>query len=73
MNSSAIGTLIILVTIFLILSSLGFGLFYLLFNQHNGKQTLKALSIRIGLSMTLFLGLLVAIHFGWIIPEPPPL
>jgi Trk-type K+ transport system membrane component len=73
MNSSTVGTLIILAMIFLILSSLGFGLFYLLFNQHSGKQTLQALSIRIGLSMTLFLGLLIAIYFGWVIPEPPPL
>lgn len=73
MNSSTVGTLIILVAIFLILSSLGFGLFYLLFNKHSGKQTLAALSIRIGLSMTLFLGLLIAIHCGWVIPEPPPL
>lgn len=73
MNSSTVGTLIILVTIFLILSSLGFALFYLLFNKHSGKQTLTALSIRIGLSMTLFIGLLIAIYCGWIIPEPPPL
>lgn len=73
MTSSMVATLIILSTIFLILSSLGFGLFYLLFNQHTGRQAVAALSIRIALSITLFLGLLLAVHFNWITPAPPPL
>jgi hypothetical protein len=73
MNPSIFATCIILTILFLILSSLGLGLFYLLFNLNNNQQTFKALSIRIGLSMVLFLGILLAIYLGWIIPEPPPL
>ena len=73
MNSSTIATLIILTTMLVIISSLGFGLFYLLFDKHDGKHTLRALTVRISLSMLLFLGLLLAIYFGWIIPGPPPL
>ena len=72
MNPSIFATCIILTTLFLILSSLGLGLFYLLFNLNNNQQTFKALSLRIGLSLVLFLGILLAIYLGWIIPEPPP-
>lgn len=72
MNSS-FATFIILTMLLLILLSLGIGLFYLLFNQSGGKRTLRALAIRIGLSMFLFLGLLLAIYFRWVIPGPPPL
>lgn len=73
MSSSIFATVIILTILFLILSSLGFGLFYLLFAARGGKQTLTALKIRVVLSMTLFLGLLMAVHCGWIYPNPPSL
>lgn len=73
MGSSIFATVIILTTMFLILSSLGIGLFYLLFNLNTGKQTFKALSLRIALSMMLFMGILLAIYLGWIVPGPPPL
>jgi hypothetical protein len=73
MNSATIVTLLVLATLFLILSSLGYGLFYLLFDQQSGQRMLRSLSIRIGLSMLLFLSLLVAIYFGWVTPAPPAL
>lgn len=56
-----------------ILFSLGYGLFVLLFGQRNGKNIYKALAWRIGLSMLLFMGLILVIYFGLIIPGPPPL
>lgn len=73
MGSSIIATVIILTTILAILSSLGYGLFYLLCDTNGSKRTMYALSARISLSMILFLGLLISVHNGWIIPNPPPL
>lgn len=73
MSSSIFATVIILTAIFIILSSLGFGLFYLLCDANGSKRTMYALSARIVLSMTLFFGLLIAIHCGWIAPNPPAL
>jgi len=66
-----VATVIILAILSLILSSLGFGMFYLLSDQNGSKRTAMALSVRVVLSMALFLGLLIAIHLGWIIPNPP--
>jgi Trk-type K+ transport system membrane component len=73
MGLSNFATVLILTVLFTILSSLGFGMFYLLLDQYGSKRTFMALSVRVALSMSLFLGLLIAIHFGWIIPNPPPL
>jgi len=68
-----LATTLILTILLIIVSSLGFGLFYLLIDQYGSKRTLMALTVRVTLSMTMFLGLLIAIYFGWIIPNPPPL
>lgn len=73
MHSPIIADIIIFCMIVAILASLGFGLFYLLLEQHDGQRAYKALAWRIGLSMLLFLGLLLAIYFGFITPAPPPL
>ena len=73
MSLSTIFTIIILAVLLLILTSLGFGLFYLLKPGDNNGNVVKALSFRVGLSMMLFLGILFAINQGWIVPSPPPL
>ena len=73
MGSSIFATVVIVTILFLILASLGFALFYLLAEENGSRSTLMALQVRVALSMTLFLGLLTAIHMGWIIPNPPPL
>ena len=73
MEITTIATTIILTVLFVILSSLAFGLFYLLRNPSGTGRTATALSVRVGLSMMLFLCLLLAIHEGWIMPNPPPL
>jgi hypothetical protein len=54
----------------LILSSLGSGLYYLVKDQGKTKRTVKALSVRIVLSVILFAALLLAFMFGWIAPHP---
>jgi hypothetical protein len=50
----------------LILASLGSALFYLMRDKGQSNRTVKALAIRVGLSVLLFLSLLVAHRFGLI-------
>ena len=60
---------IIIATAFiLILTSLGFALLFLLRDKGKTNRTVHALALRVGLSITLFLLLLTAYHFGWIQP-----
>lgn len=70
MGTSTIATVIILAMLLAIISSLGFGLFYLLQNEDSSKKTVHALTLRVGFSATLFLSLLLAIQQGWVIPTP---
>lgn len=63
-------TFIVLVFLLLILSSLGFGLYYLFKDQGKTKRTVRALTFRIALSLILFLALLTAFALGWISPHP---
>jgi hypothetical protein len=44
-------------------------LFYLVKNRGDSKRVAKALTLRIGLSLSLFLLLLVAFALGWITPH----
>lgn len=52
-----------------ILFSLGSGLVYLIKDNGKGTRTVKALSWRIGLSLTLFLFLFLAFSLGLIQPH----
>lgn len=60
---------IILVVMLIILFSLGSSLFFLVRDGGNTKRTVKALTWRIGLSLTLFLFLFIAFSLGWIKPH----
>ena len=60
--------IIVLLFILLILGSLGSALYYLLKDQGKSDRVVKALTVRIGLSMVLFLTLMAGYYFGWI-PE----
>lgn len=55
--------------IFLILLSLGSALYYLIKDQGSSDRTVKALTARIGLSITLFLMLMLSYYLGFIPPE----
>jgi hypothetical protein len=61
-------TLIILVMI-VILLALGSALVFLVRDGGKSKNTVKALSWRIGLSLGLFLFLFLAFSLGWINPH----
>jgi hypothetical protein len=68
----------IIILLFLILLSLGFGLFFLIRDHGQSRRTVKALTFRIGLSLALFVLLLLAYAAGLIRPhglrpeQPPP-
>jgi hypothetical protein len=51
-----------------IIGSLGSALFFLMRDKGKSNRTVHALAVRVGLSVTLFLLLLLANHLGWITP-----
>lgn len=61
--------LIILIIIAVILLSLGTGMFYLVRHKDDSESLVKALTWRIGLSVFLFILLLLAFAMGWIKPH----
>ena len=58
---------IIIIMMLIILGALASGLIFLAQDEGVTKKTLKALNWRIGLSLTLFIFLLFALGFHWII------
>ncbi|HWU66640.1 MAG TPA: twin transmembrane helix small protein [Methylophilus sp.] len=58
-----IATILILITI---IGSLFSALLFLLKDKRGSERTVKALTMRIGLSIFLFLALVIAAHFGYV-------
>jgi hypothetical protein len=58
--------IIVILFIIVILGSLGSALYYLIKDRGTSERTAKALTIRIALSITLFLLLMLGFHFGLI-------
>ncbi|MCS5710082.1 twin transmembrane helix small protein [Candidatus Berkiella aquae] len=52
-----------------IVFSLGSGMYYLLFAKEQSQKTVKALTVRISLSIGLFILLFIAFAMGWIRPH----
>ncbi len=52
-----------------IVYALGSGLYYLLYRRDKSDKAVKALTVRIGLSLGLFVLLLVAFAMGWLRPH----
>ena len=52
----------------LILGSLASALFYLMRDKGKSNRTVHALALRVGLSITLFILILIAYKLGWIEP-----
>ncbi len=57
---------IVVIFVLLILASLGSALFFLITDHGQSKRTVKALAVRVGLSVTLFLLLMASYYFGLI-------
>lgn len=61
--------IIVFTVMLIILAALGSGLVFLVRDEGKTNRTVKALTWRIGLSLTLFLFLFVAFSLGWIEPH----
>lgn len=61
--------LFIIFVMIIIVGSLASGLVFLIKDSGNTKRTVKALTIRVGLSISLFIFLLIAFKLGWIKPH----
>ena len=61
---------IIILFMLVILGSLGSGLVHLMRDRENSTRTVKALTWRIGLSLSLFVLLMVGFALGVITPHP---
>lgn len=59
----------ILFIMFIIAGSLASGLFFLIKDSGNTTRTVKALTLRIGISLTLFIFLFIAFRLGLISPH----
>ncbi len=58
--------IIVILFIIVILGSLGSALYYMVKDRGTTERTAKALTVRIALSITLFVLLLLGFHFGLI-------
>jgi hypothetical protein len=61
--------LIIIFVMIIIASTLASGLFFLVRDSSDSKRTVKALTMRIAISITLFILLLIAFKLGLIKPH----
>jgi Protein of unknown function (DUF2909) len=58
--------IIVILFIIIILASLGSALFYMVRDHGTTERTAKALTLRVALSVALFLLLMLGFHFGLI-------
>jgi Na+/pantothenate symporter len=60
---------IIVVLLILVILSLGAGMFTLIKDQNKSDRTVKFLTLRIALSVSLFIIIIVSFFMGWIQPH----
>jgi hypothetical protein len=60
--------LVVIVLLIAIVISLGSGLFHLSGKDHDPTRVLKALKIRVALSLVLIVFLVASYYLGWITP-----
>ena len=58
--------IVVVAIIILILASLGSALYFLIADRGQSRRTARALALRVGLSVTLFLLLMAGYYFGLI-------
>lgn len=61
--------IIVIILLLMIVASLGSGLFFLINDRGENRRTVKALTLRIGLSVALFILLMLAYAMGLIKPH----
>lgn len=64
--------ILVVIVLFAIVGSLGSALFHLSKGQGNSKKMVKMLSVRVGLSLVLFILLMAAWYAGLISPHAGP-
>jgi len=57
---------VIPILLIMIVGSLGSALYFMMKDRGNSSRMVRSLMLRIGLSLVLFMGILVAYHFGLI-------
>lgn len=60
--------IVVAIAFILILASLGSALIFMMKDKGKSNRTVKALAMRVGFSITLFILILIAYHFGLIQP-----
>ena len=60
--------ILVAIAFILILGSLGSALFFLMRDKGKSNNTVRSLAVRVGLSITLFVMILVAYKLGYIQP-----
>lgn len=60
--------IVVAIAFILIIASLGSALFFLMRDKGKSNRTVQALAMRVGLSVALFLLILLANKLGWITP-----
>lgn len=60
---------VLLANILLIVISLAFGAFFLAKDEKNSKKLIASLSLRVGLSITLIILVIIGFANGWIAPH----
>ncbi len=58
--------LVVILLLVAIFASLGSALFFMVSDRGESKRTVKALALRVGLSLALFTGLMAGYYFGLI-------
>jgi O-antigen/teichoic acid export membrane protein len=61
----------IVIMLLFILFSLGSAMFYLVKGQGKSQNTVRFLTVRVVLSVLLFLFIILAAYMGWIEPKQP--
>lgn len=57
---------LVIAALLLIVASLGSAIFFMMHDRGNSRRMVKALAIRVGLSVALFLALMAGYYFGLI-------
>ena len=69
MSAALLFKIIVIALLLLILASLASGMFFLIRDKGRTTRVAKSLTLRIGLSIALFILLLIGLAAGWIQPH----
>ncbi len=58
--------IVVIAILILIMASLGSALYYMMTDRSGSNRTVNALTVRVGLSVALFLFLVLGRHYGWL-------